>query len=49
MKETSVVKLIMPNIKVLTKSGGGAEWQNKVSFSNNFRVRDPVRKRMKRT
>jgi hypothetical protein len=49
MKETSVVKLIMPNIKVLTKFGGGAGWQNKVSFSNNFRVRDPIRKRMKRT
>jgi hypothetical protein len=49
MKETSVVKLIMPNNKVLAKSRGGAEWQNKVSFSNNFRVRDPVRKRRKRT
>jgi hypothetical protein len=49
MKETSVVKLIMPNSNVLAKSGGGVEWQNKVSFSNNFRVKDPVRKRRKKT
>ena len=49
MKETSVVKLIMPNNKVLAKSGGDADWENRVSFSNNFRVRDPLRKRRKRT
>jgi hypothetical protein len=49
MKETSVVKLIIPKIKVLTKSGDGSEWQNEVSFSNNVRVRDPVRKRRNKT
>jgi hypothetical protein len=48
VNETTVVKVMMPRMRVLARSGVDVLVGSTESLSNNLRVRDPIIKRINR-